>query len=295
MSNRLVYIKEYCNYVLQLIRIYQPIGIFLLLWPTLWGLWLSNRGTPNINILMIFIFGVLCMRSVGCIINDYVDCAIDSLVSRTRQRPLSAGLIKKRDALIILFLLLMIAGALVSTLNIITIFLSCIALLLSGIYPYLKRYVDYPQLFLGIIFSLPILMTCTAINYVINSTIWLLFLINVIWVVVYDTQYAMVDREDDKYVGLKSSAILFGSMDTLIIGILQFFIVFLLWILGWKEQFSIIFYIFSVCGVIILFIWQQILLHKKKEWGYFQAFLSNNYVGMSIFMGIAFSLYRLDY
>lgn len=291
MSNRLLYIIEYCSNLAKLMRINQPIGIFLLLWPTLWGLWLSNRGMPNIDILIIFMLGVLCMRSAGCIINDCIDYDIDKLITRTQHRPLAIGIIIKRDALIVLMILLVIAVTIVSVLNAITIFLSCVVLLLSGVYPYLKRYIYFPQIILGIIFSWPILMACTAINYAINSTIWLLFLINVIWVIIYDTQYAMMDREDDKCIGLKSFAILFGKMDKLIIGILQFFMIFLLWVLGWKEQFSLIFYIFSMYGVIMLFVWQQILLWKEKELGYFQVFLSNNYVGMSIFMGIAFNFY----
>lgn len=283
-------LKKY-YYLVRLIRIDQPIGIFLLLWPTLWGLWLSYKGVPDINILIVFIVGVLCMRSAGCIINDYIDCDIDILVNRTKQRPLSTGLITKKCALVTLLILLVISVALLCTLNIITIFLAFVALLLSGLYPYLKRYIYYPQIILGILFSWPILMVCTATNYTIDSTIWLLFIINVIWVVVYDTQYAMIDREDDKHIGVKSFAILFGNMDKFIIGFLQFFIIFLLYKLGQQENLSIVFYIFAVYGVILLFICQQILMYKGNEIGYFQAFLSNNYVGMSIFMGIAFSLY----
>lgn len=291
MSNKLAYIKEYCNNLAKLIRINQPIGIFLLLWPTLWGLWLSNKGMPDVNILIVFISGVLCMRAVGCIINDYIDCNIDGLVMRTKKRPLSLGTIEKRDALIVLLVLLVIATKIVCILNIVTIFLAIIALLLSIIYPYLKRFFCCPQIMLGILFSWPILMTYTAIDCVIDSVTCLLFVINFVWVIIYDTQYAMVDQEDDRYIGLKSSAILFGDMDKYIIGILQFFVVFLLYILGWKEKFTTIFYIFSVYGVSILFAWQQIMLYKKKKIGYFQSFLSNNYVGMSIFMGIAFNFY----
>lgn len=290
MSNKLLYIKKYC-YLAKLIRINQPIGIFLLLWPTLWGLWLSNRGMPDINILIIFILGVLCMRSAGCVINDYIDCDIDSIVKRTKTRPLPAGLVTKREALIVLLILIIIAIIIVLTLNVVTKLLSIIALLLSGIYPYLKRYIYFPQIILGILFSWPILMTFTAIHHSIDNTAWLLFIINVIWTIVYDTQYAMIDRKDDECIGLKSSAIFFGNMDKFIIGLLQFCVVFLLWIFGWKEQFSMVFYIFSVFGVIILFIWQQILIYERRKIRCFQAFLSNNYIGMLIFMGIAFSFY----
>lgn len=290
MSNKLLHIENYFN-LLELIRINQPIGIFLLLWPTLWGLWFSNKETPDIGILLIFIFGVLCMRSAGCIINDYIDCEIDRVVSRTKNRPLSTGIIRKKDALIILLVFLVIALLIVSRLNRVTVLLSLIALLLSWIYPYLKRYIYLPQIILGILFSWPILMAFTATNHVINGTACLLFAMNIVWVVIYDTQYAMIDREDDKFIGIKSSAILFGNMDKFVIGCLQFFMVFLLYVLGWKERFSVMFYIFSVFGVIILFIWQQILIHERTATGCFKAFLSNNYVGMLIFVGIVLSVY----
>lgn len=290
MSNKLLYVKN-CYNVARLTRINQPIGIFLLLWPTLWGLWFASQGMPDIGILMIFIFGVLCMRSAGCIMNDYVDCDIDRVVNRTKNRPLPIGVITKKDALIILSILLVIAAMIVSMLNDVTIFLSLIALLLSWIYPYLKRYIYVPQVVLGILFSWPILMAFTAISCVIDSTTWLLFIINFVWVIIYDTQYAMVDREDDKFVGVKSSAILFGNMDRFVIGCLQFCMICALCILGWRERLSIIFYIFSIFSVIMLFVWQQILIHERNTMRYFLAFLSNNYVGMLIFIGIMFSIH----
>lgn len=290
MSNVLLYIKKYYS-LLTLMRVNEPIGIFLLLWPTLWGLWLSHQGMPNVNILIIFVLGVLFMRSAGCVMNDYVDCSIDRLVERTKKRPLPTGLITKKDALILLLILFIILALIVLNLNFFTILLSLIALLLSGIYPYLKRYIYFPQLILGILFSFPILMAFTAVNYSINSTTYLVCLINIIWVIVYDTQYAMIDREDDRCIGIKSSAIFFGNMDKYAIGFLQFLILFLLFFLGWKEHFSIVFYVFSVFGVTILFIWQQALIYGRKKINLFQAFLSNNYVGMLIFMGIAFNFY----
>lgn len=290
MLNKLLYIEK-CSNLIELIRINQPIGIFLLLWPTLWGLWCANKEIPDIGILIIFIFGVICMRSAGCIINDYIDCNIDCLISRTKKRPLSTGVITKKAALVVLSILLLVAVMMVSILNIITIFLALAALLLSIIYPYLKRCIYIPQVILGILFSWPILMAFTATNHVINSTTWLLFLINFVWVIVYDTQYAMVDREDDQCVGIKSSAIFFGNMDKFVIGFLQCFMIFLLLFLGWKEKLSIMFYVFSVIGVFILFLWQQILIYEREEKGCFQAFLSNNYVGILIFLGIIFSFY----
>ncbi|WHL25057.1 MAG: 4-hydroxybenzoate octaprenyltransferase [Candidatus Blochmannia vicinus] len=290
MSNRLFFIKKFYN-LAQLMRINQPIGFFLLLWPTLWGLWLSNRGIPENVILIIFVTGVLCMRSAGCIINDYVDYDIDRRVKRTKTRPLSSGTITKKEALTVLAILLIVALALVLILNLITIFLSVVALVLSGVYPYLKRYTYLPQLMLGLLFSWPILMAFTAINRPISSTAWLLFAMNTIWTIVYDTQYAMMDREDDKYIGVKSSAVLFGNMDKFIIGIFQFIIIFILGMIGWKERFTILFYFFSLFGVTIIFVWQQILINKRKQMKYFKAFLSNNYIGALIFVGIALNLY----
>ncbi|URJ30586.1 4-hydroxybenzoate octaprenyltransferase [Candidatus Blochmannia vicinus] len=290
MSNSLFFIKK-CYNLAQLMRINQPIGFFLLLWPTLWGLWLSNRGIPDHFILIVFVTGVLCMRSAGCIINDYVDCDIDSRVRRTKMRPLSSGAITKKEASTVLLILLIVALALVLIFNLVTIILSLVALILSGIYPYLKRYTYFPQLMLGILFSWPILMAFTAINYPVSSTAWLLFMMNIIWTIVYDTQYAMIDREDDKYIGVKSSAVLFGNMDKFVIGIFQFIIIFILGIIGWKERFTVVFYFFSLFGVTIIFIWQQILINERKRTKYFKAFLSNNYIGALIFMGIALNLY----
>ncbi|URJ29394.1 4-hydroxybenzoate octaprenyltransferase [Blochmannia endosymbiont of Camponotus modoc] len=290
MSNRLFFIKK-CYNLAQLMRINQPIGFFLLLWPTLWGLWLSYKGIPEKVVLIVFIIGALCMRSAGCIINDYIDYDIDSHVQRTKARPLPAGMIRKKEALVVLTMLLFIAFILVLNFNFITIFLSVVALILSWIYPYLKRYTYFPQVMLGILFSWPILMAFTAINNPINSTAWLLFLMNTVWTIVYDTQYAMIDREDDIYVGIKSSAVLFGEMDKFLIGILQLCIVFILGIIGWKERFTVVFYFFSLFGVIILFMWQQILINKRERIRCFQAFLSNNYVGMLIFIGIASNFY----
>ncbi|URJ25119.1 4-hydroxybenzoate octaprenyltransferase [Candidatus Blochmannia ocreatus (nom. nud.)] len=291
MSNRLTFIKK-CYNLAYVMRVNQPIGFFLLLWPTLWGLWLSKQGIPDTTILVIFIIGVICMRSAGCIINDYVDYKVDSCITRTKGRPLTTGQLSKKGALIALVVLLIIAFILILYLNVITIFLSLIALILSVVYPYLKRYTYFPQVVLGILFSWPILMTFTAIDKSIDSImLWLLFLMNFLWVIVYDTQYAMLDREDDKEIGIRSLAVFLGNMDTLVIGILQFFIVFILGIIGYLERFFIEFYIFSLCGVIMLFIWQQMLIRTREKKNYFRAFLSNNYVGMLIFLGIFISFY----
>lgn len=277
--------KKYFN-IIRLMRINQPIGFFLLLWPTLWGLWIANKGTPNFSILILFILGVICMRSAGCVINDYIDYDIDKHVKRTKKRPLLDKTIIKKEALIIFFVLIFISSGLVLLLNITTILLSIIALILTIIYPYLKRYTYYPQLMLGILFSWPIIMAFTATNQSLNNITWLLFIANTAWTISYDTQYAMIDRNDDQNINIKSSAILFGNMDKFIIGILQLITVCIFTIIGWKEQFSMIFYLFSVFGTIILYTWQQILIYNRTQKGCSRAFLNNKYVGLLIFIGI---------
>lgn len=277
--------------VIKLMRINQPVGFFLLLWPTLWGLWISNRGIPDFFILVLFIMGVICMRSAGCVINDYIDRDIDSKVQRTKFRPIPTGMLKKKKVLLVFFILIIISCGLVLFFDIITILLAIVGLILSVLYPYLKRYIYLPQLILGILFSWPILMAYTATNHILNSTTWLLFIGNTIWTISYDTQYAMIDRDDDQCIGIKSSAILFGKRDKLIIGIFQLFTMFIFSIIGWKEQFSIVFYYFSLLGTAILFIWQQMLIFKKDRMSYFRAFSSNSYVGMLIFLGIMLSFY----
>lgn len=276
-------------HLIRLMRINQPIGFFLLLWPTLWGLWIANKGIPNVIILILFILGTICMRSAGCVINDYIDYNIDNHIKRTKNRPLLDNSVTKKEAIITFFTLIIISLALVLMCNIATIFLSLIALILILTYPYLKRYFFCPQLILGILFSWPIMMVFTATNKPLNTTTWLLFIANTIWTISYDTQYAMIDRDDDQRIQIKSSAIFFGKMDKLIIGILQSITVCIFSIIGWKEQFSIIFYYFSVFGTTILYIWQHILIYSRTRIGCFKAFLNNQYVGLLIFIGIMLS------
>lgn len=273
-------------HLIRLMRINQPTGFFLLLWPTLWGLWIANKGVPNFFLLTLFTLGTIFMRSAGCVINDYIDCNIDNHVKRTKHRPLSDKTITKKKARITFFILIIISSTLVLNCNITTILVSSIALVLTIIYPYLKRYFSCPQLILGILFSWPIIMAFTASNQSLNTTAWLLFIANTIWTISYDTQYAMIDRDDDQRIKIKSSALLFGKKDKLTIGILQFITVCIFSIIGWKEQYSIMFYFFSVFGVTILYIWQQILIYYRTRKGCYQAFLNNKYVGLLIFIGI---------
>lgn len=275
-----------CINLVKLMRINQPIGFFLLLWPTLWGLWIANNGTPSISIIILFITGVLCMRSAGCVINDYIDYNIDSHIHRTKHRPLVNGTVKKKEALTIILVLTIISSGLIIILNITTIFLSIIAFILSIIYPFLKRYTYLPQLVLGIIFSFPILITSAAVHHPINSTIWLLFIANIIWTISYDTQYAMLDRDDDRKIAVKSTALLFGDLDKIMIGILQFIMILIFILISRIEQWPKLFDLFSILGSIIIFIWQHILIYNRSQKGCLKAFLSNNYIGLLIFIGI---------
>lgn len=280
--------------LIRLMRINQPIGIFLLLWPTLWGLWTASKGKPDWYIVMLFVVGAICMRSAGCVINDYIDSNIDGHVQRTNCRPLIDGTIKKKEALIIFLILVVISAGLVLSFNIITVVLAIVVLLLSIIYPFLKRYTYFPQLILGIIFSIPILMTFTVINQPINVVTGLLFIANTVWTISYDTEYAMMDRKDDQNISIKSSALFFGNLDRFIVGVLQGITVFIFVLIAWQAKLSLIFYMFAVLGVTILFIWQQVLIYHRSQRGCFKAFLNNNYVGLLVFVGILLHFYFVE-
>nr|WP_053096423.1 4-hydroxybenzoate octaprenyltransferase [Candidatus Baumannia cicadellinicola] len=269
-------------------RIQQPIGSLLLLWPTLWALWLASNGLPSKKYLIIFIIGVFLMRSAGCVINDFLDRNIDSYVKRTNGRPLPSGLIKEIEVKIVFVVLVMISFALVLILNAMTIALSIVALTLACIYPLMKRYISIPQLVLATAFSWSIPMVFASVCHCLPACCWLLFMANLTWTIAYDTQYAMVDRDDDVCIGIKSTAILFGRLDRIIIGILQIIMLLLLVIIGWLMALGFIFYT-TLLGVVILFIWQQKLIFFRNRKACFKAFLNNNYVGMLIFIGIFLS------
>ncbi|AIN46911.1 4-hydroxybenzoate octaprenyltransferase [Candidatus Palibaumannia cicadellinicola] len=277
-------IKQWC----QLMRIDKPIGLLLLLWPTLWALWLASNGFPHLSTLTVFILGVFFMRSAGCVINDFADRQIDGYVKRTRCRPLPSGTVREREAKLLFVALISVSLALVLTLNTMTIALSVVALALAFIYPFMKRYTYLPQLVLGIAFSWSIPMAFISVRHCLPVCCWLLFLANITWTIAYDTQYAMVDRDDDLRIGVKSTAIFFGRFDRLMIGLSQTITLFLLGIIGWQMALGYLFYI-ALVGVSVLFAWQQKLMNCRNRQAYFQAFLNNNYVGMLIFIGILLS------
>jgi len=275
---------------IRLMRIDKPIGSLLLLWPTLWALWLAGMKVPPLNVLVVFTLGVFFMRAAGCVVNDFADRKIDGHVKRTRERPLPSGAITSTEAKILFAVLVLISFLLVLTMNSMTIWLSLGGLLLASIYPFMKRYTHLPQVVLGAAFGWAIPMGWAAVSETLPLTCWLLFLANICWTVAYDTQYAMVDRDDDLKIGVKSTAILFGRYDKLIIGLLQLATLLLLALTGWLSGLSGIFY-WGLLLAGVLFIHQQKLIAKRKREHCFQGFLNNNYVGLVVFAGIALSLW----
>ncbi|WP_339057678.1 4-hydroxybenzoate octaprenyltransferase [Candidatus Regiella endosymbiont of Tuberolachnus salignus] len=276
--------KAYCH----VMRLDKPIGSLLLLWPTLWALWLAQRGMPDITILMVFVLGVFLMRAAGCVINDYVDRDIDGHVKRTVNRPLVSGAISAYESKILFVVLLLFAFALVLTLNRMTIELSLVALALAWIYPFMKRITHLPQVVLGVAFGWSIPMGFSAVSSSLPLVCWLLLLANICWTITYDTQYAMVDRDDDLKIGVKSTAILFGQYDKLVIGALQLVTLLLMITVGYLMQLDNVFY-YSILIAGVLFLYQQKIIANREPNGCFRAFLNNNYVGLILFLGILFS------
>ncbi|ENM5738305.1 4-hydroxybenzoate octaprenyltransferase [Vibrio mimicus] len=274
----------------QLMRMDRPIGSLLLLWPTLWALLLAAQGLPDVRVLVVFVLGVFLMRSAGCVINDFADRHVDGHVKRTSQRPLPAGLVSAKEALLLFVVLAVTAFLLVLTMNTLTIQLSFVGILLAFIYPFMKRFTHLPQLVLGLAFSWSIPMAWSAQADALPLQVWVLFLINALWTVAYDTQYAMVDRDDDVKIGIKSTAILFGRWDKRIIGLLQLATLGLLVALGQGLELNASYY-WSLLVAAGLFAYQQHLIRYRERMPCFQAFLNNNYVGMAITAGILFSVW----
>ena len=271
----------------ELIRFNRPIGTYLLLWPTLWALWFAAKGLPELKILFIFCLGVFLMRSAGCAINDYADRNIDLHVERTKNRPLTSGKISANEALAVFAILVLIAFFLVLQLNVNTILLSIVAVLLAASYPFMKRHHYFPQVHLGAAFAWAIPMSYTAISGNMPPTeAWLLFIAALLWTTAYDTQYGMVDIEDDLKIGVKSTAILFGQYDNIIIGVLQLVALILITIAGILTERGLLFYL-SVLAASGFIIYQQQLTKNRIPKKCLQAFLNNNWLGMTIFIGIA--------
>lgn len=269
----------------RLMRIDKPIGTLLLLWPTLWALWLSDMGVPPLSVLVVFVLGVFVMRAAGCVINDFADRKVDGFVKRTAGRPLPSGAVSEKEAKILFVLLGLLAFALVLTMNLMTILLSLGGLALAWCYPFMKRYTHLPQVVLGAAFGWAIPMAWAAVSESLPLECWLVFLANICWTVAYDTQYAMVDRDDDIKIGVKSTAILFGRHDKLIIGLLQLATLGLLALVGSLMQLNAFFF-WSLLGAAALFLYQQKLIVRRERDACFQGFLNNNYVGLVVFIGV---------
>ena len=271
----------------RLMRLDKPIGIFLLLWPTLWALMIAGEGHPDQKVLLIFVLGVVLMRSAGCVINDYADRDIDRHVSRTQNRPLTSGRVTTREAKFLFLGLCLLAFVLVLQLNKLTILLSIAGVLLAAIYPFMKRITHLPQVFLGAAFGWSVPMAFAAQTGAVPQIAWLMFLATLLWATAYDTLYAMVDREDDLALGIKSTAILFGDSDRKIVGLIQVMVLLCLLMIGRQAEMGGIYYI----GVLLagaLVVYQQYLIRFRTREGCFQAFLNNNWFGMVIFLGILF-------
>jgi 4-hydroxybenzoate polyprenyltransferase len=269
-----------------LMRLDRPVGTWLLLWPALWALWVAGAGRPEPRVLIVFVLGVIVMRAAGCVINDFADRDIDPHVRRTRDRPLAARRVSPVEALVLFALLIAVALYLVTRLNALTVKLALIGALLTVSYPFVKRIFPMPQLYLGISFGgWSVLMAYAAQSGELPRVAWLLYFAAVIWAVIYDTIYAMIDREDDLRIGVKSSAILFADMDKLLIGIMQLMMLGALVLVGRSMHYGR-WYQGGVLAAALLFLWQQWLIRKREPAGCLRAFLNNQYVGLAVFIGI---------
>lgn len=271
-----------------LMRLNKPVGVYLLLWPTFWALWVAAEGIPDFSVLLIFTLGVIFMRAAGCVINDYADRHVDGHVERTLARPLVTGAVTSKQALILFFSLLTAAFILVLMTNTLTIQLSFIGAILASIYPFMKRHTHLPQVFLGAAFSWAIPMAFAAQAGELPKYIWLMYIANLSWTVAYDTMYAMVDRNDDLKIGVKSTAILFGDADRVMIGVLHAITILCLLLLG-SELALGIFYYAGIVVAIGLMAYQHWLIRKRDREGCFAGFLNSHWIGVAVWAGLIVS------
>ena len=276
------------QYVL-LTRINRPIGAFLLLWPTLWALWIAAAGFPDLSVLIVFVLGVFLMRSAGCVINDYADRRVDPHVRRTRDRPIAAGRVAPAEALRLFVVLCLVAFALVLMMNTLTIALSLVAVALAALYPFMKRYTYLPQVVLGAAFGWAVPMAFAAQTGAVPKIAWVVFVANILWATAYDTIYAMVDRDDDLRIGVKSTAILFGDMDRPIVALLQGLVLMALVLVGQDQELGIWYYL-GLAAAAGFAGYEQFLIRDRTREQCFRAFLHNNWFGAAVFVGLA-----LDY
>lgn len=271
---------------LQLTRFNKPIGSLLLLWPTLWALWVASNGSPDWKIVIIFILGVFFMRSAGCVINDYADRHVDGRVERTKTRPIPSGTVSEKEVLLLFSALCLCSFGLVLMTDMKTVLLSFIGLGLAALYPFMKRYTHLPQLFLGLAFSWAIPMAYSAQGGSLTDPIlWMIFVANALWTIAYDTYYAMVDRDDDLKLGIKSTAILFAQSDLLIISLLQGLALSLLMWVGVLKSFSLIYFISLIVAVVLFYLQFKQAKNRERQ-ACFTSFLDNNRIGYCVFLGI---------
>jgi 4-hydroxybenzoate polyprenyltransferase len=280
-------IRERLEQYYYLVRLDRPIGILLLLWPMLWALWIASHGKPDPLVLFVFILGTVLMRSAGVAINDYADRNIDGHVQRTRQRPLATGKVSPKEALIVFSVLVLISFSLVLLLNRLTIYLSFGGLVLAAVYPFAKRYTHLPQVVLGMAFAWAVPMAFAAQTNTLPKEAWLIYVVTVVWAVIYDTMYAMVDREDDLKIGVKSTAILFGEADRAILFILQLMMFAGLFLVGRQAGLHKPYYV-SMGIAAVMALYQQALIRQREPERCFRAFLNNNWLGTILFIGIVF-------
>lgn len=269
----------------KLMRIDKPIGSWLLLWPTLWALWLAGEGHPDQGLFVVFVLGVFVMRSAGCVLNDYVDRKIDPYVERTRMRPIASGVVAPGEALVLFVALALIAIGLATMLNRPARMLAIVAAVLTVAYPFIKRYVSIPQFVLGAAFGWAVPMAFAAQTGATSQLAWLVFGVAVIWAVIYDTFYAMVDRDDDRKLGVKSTALLFGEVDLFVIAGLQILMLAALAFVGMRAGLGF-WYFLSVIATAALMAYHQWLARDRQPAGCFSAFLHNRHIGLVIFIGI---------
>jgi len=276
------------NAYFRLMRLDKPIGIYLLLWPTLWALFLAKRGIPDMDLLIIFTLGVILMRSAGCVINDFADRKIDKFVMRTKDRPLTSGEVSEKGALILFSFLILMSFGLVLMTNFLTVQLSIVAVFLATLYPFVKRWSNLPQFVLGSAFAMSVPMAFSATLDEVPFSAWLVFLATIIWTVIYDTIYAMVDREDDLKINVKSTAILFGKYDLIIIFLLHLLLIVILVMISQEFQLGNYFNMAIVITTLLMF-YHQHLIKDRDRANCFTAFLNNHYIGIVILLGIVLS------
>ncbi len=268
-----------------LMRFDRPIGILLLLWPTLWALWIAAKGFPDPLVLMVFVSGVVLMRAAGCVINDYADRDFDPHVARTRYRPIAVGRVKPNEALMVFTILCVLAFVLVLLMNTMTILLSIVGVLLAASYPFMKRYTHFPQAYLGLAFGWAVPMAFAAQTESIPKVAWMLYGATILWALAYDTMYSMADLEDDLKIEVKSTAIIFGKLDRMIIGLIQVSVLMVLVMVGREAGLSVSYYV-GLGAACVFSIYQQWLIRNREKEGCFRGFLNNNWFGTAVFFGI---------